>query len=72
MRTSHDAEDLSLFAGIKSQDQMSFNPPVSDEGQRLGNEFKEPEGTITAIGEDSIRSDDNGNQILDDFSKNTT
>lgn len=61
VRSNPGDEDIAIYAGIKSQDQMSFNPPVSDEGQDLGNEMEDPAGT-----EDVVQAKaDAGKQLTD-------
>jgi len=42
-------EDISIYAGIKTQDQMSYNPPVTDGGQDHGNLSEEPPGTADIV-----------------------
>lgn len=39
------SDDIGIYAGIKTQDQMSFNPPLTDEDRGdLGNSESEPAG----------------------------
>lgn len=45
VRSNPGTEDLEIYAGIKSQDQMAYNPPVTDEGQENKNLLEDASGT---------------------------